>query len=410
MEKACGLWRSLELLTRPAAVLAEWRMLTGDEFARARVFLRPTNRLARTHPCPRQPACGDRHEVEDIADGLRFLAVSRSKVVECPALELAPHDLVVHELDATKLCESVRAAFKFDEASPEVLSTGARSHRVGVRGAARSPVFLSITTSEAMLLREVEELLAMAGTPLVLLTPGHVHCTARVEGVLRRNHCVSVPLSAALTLGERGRFSVKMPIDGVLAEFDRRLVERGSALVKTVEQLRDDMRAVAKGSYELRQENEELRRLAADGYLKFARTVDPVDFSCFIFILAYGDRAKAARVLNMKQRTFYERVDGWATRGSVYERMLALVKCRKESLSKGTVPLGASVQSGGTSEAENPETIQAVLDRVHGRNVAQRDYPDVLREILNALVEMNAKNWSAIRTELIEGIREEVPQ
>jgi len=195
----------------------------------------------------------------------------------------------------------------------------------------------------------------------------------------------------------------RLPESAVLREI------RGMA--QTVESMAGDLKTVAKGQWELRRENEELKRLAAGGYLDFVRTVDPQDFCCFIHVLAYGDRAKAARKLKMKVRRFYERVDSWATGGARYQRMHALVMCRKRAMRKGTVWLGPSLQSGGTQDAgENPKTMQAVLDQIESGNLDQRNYPQVLQEILNALADMNGENWAVIQDEVMKMIKEEVPQ
>jgi len=171
------------------------------------------------------------------------------------------------------------------------------------------------------------------------------------------------------------------------------------------------MEAVATGNFKLRTENDELRRMAANGFLNFVRAVEPRDFCYFAFILAYGDRAKAAQVLETAPRRFYERIASWKNRGPAYKRMFALVQCRKTSLQKGTVSLGGQLQTGGVHDtAENPETISAVLDQIESGNLDQRDYPEILQGILKALADMNPSNWHAIKKEVMEGIREEIAQ
>ena len=154
-----------------------------------------------------------------------------------------------------------------------------------------------------------------------------------------------------------------------------------------------------------------MRGLLDGGLLDFVRRVDPEDCRCFIYIMAYGDRAKAARELAVDQRRFYERVDSWETRGSDYRQMFRLVKCRKTALRKGTVPLGTAIQWGGTqTEAENPETLGEVLEEVRAGTLDQRDYPAFLKDVLSALREMDENNWQAIRGELVTDVGEEVAQ
>jgi hypothetical protein len=173
----------------------------------------------------------------------------------------------------------------------------------------------------------------------------------------------------------------------------------------------DKLDAVAKGAHELRKENDDLRRLALDGYFKCALKIDALDFQYFAAILLLGDRAKAARELKVDERRFYERVDTWQQREAVYQRMFGIVAARKKALRKGTVRLGQSVQSGGTGEeGENPEVLQGLVDQIKAGNLDQSGYPKLLQEILNALKDMSAENWRAIRDEIVPMIREEVPQ
>ena len=54
--------------------------------------------------------------------------------------------------------------------------------------------------------------------------------------------------------------------------------------------------AMAKNEYELRQENVELQRLQADGYLKFAAKVNGGDFTALIYIMALGNRKNRRQV------------------------------------------------------------------------------------------------------------------
>ena len=113
----------------------------------------------------------------------------------------------------------------------------------------------------------------------------------------------------------------------------------------------------------------------------------------------------------MDERRFYERVDTWQQREAVYQRMFGIVAARKKALGKGTVRLGQSVQSGGTGEeGENPEVLQGLVEQIKAGNLDQSGYPKLLQEILNALKDMSAENWRAIRDEIVPMIREEVPQ
>jgi hypothetical protein len=410
MKTRKGIWNSLESFTTPLAVLAEWELSMGAEFGKGRGFLRPAQGQAESYPCTNRPSCGLRHEVTELEGRIELRAVLRDELGQCPSIPLLPRDVVNHELDAQKLSDAICAAFEFEAAVAGAPGGALRPRRIGSWGAARTPVFLLVVGDEAGFLKELAGLRSAMPDPFILLTPTQARCTPAVDGALRQHGCAFIPLAAHLALGDGERLKVIKPIDGILAGFQARLSE-GKGLVKTVERLDRNMEAIAKRDYEMQKEIEELHQLAAKGYLDFIRSAEPIDVCCFIFILAYGDRAKAARELGMVPRRFYERVDAWAGRGPEYKRMSALVKCRKTGLRKGTVPLGASLQSGGVQgDAENPQTMLAVLEQIRAGNLDQKDYPGLLQEILNALAEMNAANWRAIQGEVIGIIREEVPQ
>ena len=68
------------------------------------------------------------------------------------------------------------------------------------------------------------------------------------------------------------------------------------------------LEAVARGDFELRSENDELRRLQEEGFFKFALRVEPKDFRAFAAIMALGNRRAAAKALELPVRTFYDRV------------------------------------------------------------------------------------------------------
>ena len=156
-----------------------------------------------------------------------------------------------------------------------------------------------------------------------------------------------------------------------------------------------------------------MRRLASDGYFKFVLSVDPLDFRYFAAIFAVGDRAKAARLFKdeIGERRFYERIAAWPSRGPEYKRMYRIIEARKNAGRHDKIRLNESLQSASVQdEAENPETLQSVLDKLHSDNLDQRSFPALLQDILNALLDMNENNWRPIRDELVPVIREEVPQ
>ncbi len=164
---------------------------------------------------------------------------------------------------------------------------------------------------------------------------------------------------------------------------------------------------VANNDSLLRLENEELRQLNAEGYLNFAVRVKSDDFLAFAVIMALGNRKAAADHLELPHRSFYDRVNLWARGSEDHQRMFRLVEWRKKTGRKIVVRLEDSVQSGEPNdEPENPVTVAAVLEGIAASD--SRDYPAILREILEVLQMQNPKNWAELGREAIGIIREEM--
>ncbi len=181
-------------------------------------------------------------------------------------------------------------------------------------------------------------------------------------------------------------------------------------LKQGVAAVRVNTEAIAKNEYELRQENAELRELAKNGFLRFAARVEADDFRAFAAIRLKGNRNQAAQALDIPQRSFYDLVETWLSRGPDYRRMYRMADWRKKTGRKIKVRLDDSLL--GTEiedQAENPETIRDVLAAMRDKTDAKsRD--DLLRDILQAMARQNAQNWPSIQDEVIGLLKEELSQ
>lgn len=167
---------------------------------------------------------------------------------------------------------------------------------------------------------------------------------------------------------------------------------------------------VTRRTFTLEHDPEALRRIVAGVLMEFARTVEPRDLCCFVFLLANGNLTQVAQELGMARSTLYERIESWATRGPAYQRMLKLITCRKVGGTPEMVPLGATLEAGQRSgETENPDTLAEVLEQINPAAGELGDYPALLRDLQGALQAMNGRNWQNIRSELMALIAEEIP-
>ena len=174
--------------------------------------------------------------------------------------------------------------------------------------------------------------------------------------------------------------------------------------------------AVAQGTYDLRkenrqlqEENESLRDMQYGGFFNFVLDVEREDFRDFAFIMALGNRSTAADSLKVPQRSFYDRLERWKTRGKSYQEMLRWIQWRKAVGRKIKLRLPDPKDSGSADEtAVDPNVLQEVVEAV-GES-SSRNYPSLLREILSVLLAQNPKNWESARRDLVALIKEELPQ
>ena len=402
-----GLWQTLERLPSLEAVLAEWQIMLGKDFFNAQPFLLPTIRQSRTYPCTNRPACGCYHEVI-VHTPERIVAVCRCDTRECKKILLQPKDIIIYALDSKKFSKAIQDAFAFN--SNENTSFTAKPHRlpVGTHSKTHSPVYFLTQNTEEDFLKELEELISAETVPFILLTPSNQFNTPNAKDVLKRHQSVVIPLLSTLYFRGPGKFTITQSIQPILEQFKKGLGE-GSGLVKTVERIDRNIEAVAKNKHELESENEELKRLAKDGLFNFLTQVEADDFRFFIAICMHGDRAKAARALKVKQRTFYDRVNSWPSRGQQYNRMYKMI-CSVKKLKTKIVSLPGSIQHGGSrNENENPEILHEILQKIKQSSNSSA-YPHILQEVFDAILNMNKDNWSAIRKELLPLLQEELPQ
>ena len=235
------------------------------------------------------------------------------------------------------------------------------------------------------------------GPPLVPCEAVGVGCKNRVPSGfchLRQHLCLVAP--------HPDRQCEVLP-DGHLAEILQELRQQRDLL----RQLDLKLEKVANNESLLRLENQELRQLNAEGYLNFAVRVNGDDFLAFAVIMALGNRKAAADHLELPHRSFYDRVNLWARGTTDQQRMFRLVEWRKKTGRKIVVRLEDSVQSGEPNdEPENPVTVAAVLEGIAASD--SRDYPAILREILEVLQLQNPKNWAELGREAIGIIKEEI--
>ena len=129
---------------------------------------------------------------------------------------------------------------------------------------------------------------------------------------------------------------------------------------------------MAQGTYDLQKENrqlqdeiESLRDMQYCGLFDFVLDVEREDFLAFAVIMALGNRSAAADSLKVPQRSFYDRLERWKTRGKSYQEMLRWIQWRKAVGRKIKLRLPDPKDSGSANEtAVDPNVLQEVVEAV----------------------------------------------
>lgn len=157
-------WRFLEQRPTAAAVMSEWQSRLGTELSFITPLLSPQNTLARSvpHSSTQTPLRVVKHR-----DGT-FVAVADEE----PAIRIALSrgDLVVHQVDARKLRQTIAGALRDVVPGRAPLDLGLRQFRVGFwrpKPGAEFPIDLVVPRDTAALTAAVDA----AQAPCFLLTP-----------------------------------------------------------------------------------------------------------------------------------------------------------------------------------------------------------------------------------------------
>ena len=219
MRKLERFWQTLESVSGPAAVAAEWRRLLGTEYDSVRDFLRPSARLADSYPCPDPKNVGTVHKM--VAHGPDHI------VGVCPdgcaPARLSRADIVVWELDCAAWSRAVAEGLgvRYEgtgiDALPQTLRIGTYIPYAGFR----FPVYLTVRMEPDEFQHVVDGLLARNDSPFILLAPTRDLCQSASEELLKRRKACFVPLCEVLVLDERGRFMLgeNLTLEGILADF-----------------------------------------------------------------------------------------------------------------------------------------------------------------------------------------------
>jgi hypothetical protein len=234
-------------------------------------------------------------------------------------------------------------------------------------------------------MRELIKLQGLREGPFLVLTATGSTWGDEAEAIARPHGGGHVSLSSVL-VPEGRRFRVGGVLQPMLAEYAKRVASlRRSG--ETLVSIHREIAAVRLDYSALKTAKQRLEKMLSEGMFAFTQRVDAKSFQAFCTILAEGDVSKAARRLGMGDSTLRDLLRDWTGRGGAYERMLDVVRWRKQVGRTETVPLNDEVFLGKARPS---------------------GYPALLSEVLDGLLSMTEKNWEELSNELAEILRIEI--
>jgi len=395
-------WQWLEGAAGSGAVWKKWERNCGAELETARHFLIRSGRQAETYPCTDAMRCQCHHKVVFLKSG-EIVACCRCDEFRCEPIPVTAEDIELWEVDLLKLTRALARACDAEPMPDGLKMQG--TMQIGACSSAAVPLVLTMQFQQWQFQDAVKELVLRLRSPFILFTPTLRFCDALCVERLASVGAKCFDLASHVTVSESGKLRLVKPI-----ELPSIVNGNGDAGL-LLREIKQEIAAVRTDYHELRRENNELRQMHAQGLMKFATRVEGDDFRAFAVIMALGNRKAAADFLDVPFRTFYDRIEKWNGLSRDYQRMYRMVEWRKKSGRKLKVRLEDSVAFGDSGgNPENPQTVREVLSEIKDGAADNRDYPALLRDLLEMLANQNAKNWHDVRDEAVEILTEEVPQ
>lgn len=213
-------WSACEAVPGLAAVEAEWRLKSGDQFDMAKAFLKPRQAPAMSIPCPAEKPCGCYHEVIRHGDG-RIAAVCCCEPCSCEVVYVSSGDLVVYELDRQKLHHEIGKVLSLrmsETAVPGLRKTTVIGYDCPQAGC-EFPVFLTLQYNPDDFRHVVSSLAAQNSDPFILISSTHEFHTLDCQAILATRRASFVPLSAIIQLANGKERPACSTATTILAKF-----------------------------------------------------------------------------------------------------------------------------------------------------------------------------------------------
>jgi hypothetical protein len=207
MQKLNQLWQALERCPGLIAALAFWQEWCGLEFPVVEAFLRPTDELASTYPCPHPTGSECPRSIVDLGDG-EYVAVCRDPWKICGDVAVPPKDALLHRIDIAVLTKAVAAPLGIRSHAPEERRPCAWAFGIlATRSRLQLPAFLVCAHSQASFSTTIRDLLLASSSALIVVAPTRNYQTVDLQEQLTSRQCEFISLEDSIGVDERGQFA-----------------------------------------------------------------------------------------------------------------------------------------------------------------------------------------------------------
>ncbi len=215
MRKLSRLWQTLEQIPGLVAVPAFWREYCGPDFPVIEPYLRPTDDIGATYPCPYPTGGYCPRKIIDCGDG-EYVAICRDPHKICQDIPLTPKEVLLHKLDLAGFTKMIAAPLGIRWHPPEKL--GDHTWAIGLsdrRSSRNQAVYFIALPDRFRFAAAISRLLLDVSGPFVVVSPTSGHRTAEVQRRLQTRGISFVALEDQLLLDGGGKLIAVDPLESL---------------------------------------------------------------------------------------------------------------------------------------------------------------------------------------------------
>ncbi len=370
-----SIWSKISQLRQAREPLAWWKREFGADYGVCSPFLIPCTGLAgQTYPCPDTGIPLQIHE-----SGGSYLAYPTGDESEdTPDRNLTWDDVQAWRFDHNGLRRSIAKAFGItagqDSAHEDIQFIGFCD-----KPTVRKRVYLALPDGIDAAVRIAADTGQTPEAGCLLFPERH----AGAEHILKARGVSFLALDECSTFESCG-------IVGSCGATCR-TINTDISNIELKTQLDGRFDTLGRNFADLKNENQALKQDLAQVLSNIAKQIEPKFFQWIFVILGAGSVNAAAKILKIPGSTFSGQLKEYVARGGLYSALYSMLGVRKKGAGQKRI-----------------ERFNELFREHQGEKTLAE--PDVLRELLDGLEELNGSNWKVMREELIAIVKTKLPE